>query len=394
MTTRSTTVFLLGPSPEQTGGISSVITDMLSIDVGPHYRFEFVENTSSPGPREVWLSRIARHARHALALHRRFSRERGAIVHIHTCSGVSFWRSCVDLVLARRAGCQTLLHIHGARFDRFYAACSRVQRRLLAAALRYADAVIVLSRSWEEAVRQMSPEARLMVMENAVPVPDAPPERDHAGPVRFLLLARMDDWKGVDDLLDACALATATQAEFELTLAGPPGTAGDAETLAGKISDRGLSGIVRYVGEVRGEAKRILLETADVYVQPSRHEGMPISILEAMAAGLPIVATRVGAVPEVIASEQQGLLVSAEAPLELASAMCAMIEDAALRRRTGAAAHRLAAERFSLTRLGDELRRCYGSLTLNRRPRARAKGERGFIPCGRAGLASTTQMSE
>jgi len=352
-------VFVTGPSPMLTGGISSVIADQLSIDPGPPFQFEFIENTSTTATDEPMARRIARHVRHLRSLRRHFRLARGAIAHVHTCSGFSFWRSCADVVAAQRAGCRAILHVHGARFDQFHDARSGTGKRLIAHALRRADAVIVLSEYWQRQICRMSPRSRTVVIENAVPIPDGIPDRQGRLPVRFLMLARMDAWKGVDDLLEAAAHLSASGRRFLLTLAGPPGSTGDADTLSARIADRDLTGVVQYVGEVRGDAKRALLEDADVYVQPSRHEGMPISVLEAMSWGLPIVATRVGALPEVITAGEHGLLVPPAAPADLAAAMSQMIDDAALRHGAGAAARVLARSRFSLTRFAEDLRRCY-----------------------------------
>ena len=115
-------------------------------------------------------------------------------------------------------------------------------------------------------------------------------------------------------MLDACAMLHRDEVWLELTLAGPPGSAGDDAALGRKIRTRGLNGVVRYVGTVRGAEKENLLRSADVYLQPSHNEGMPISLLEALAHGLPVIATRVGAVPEVLTHEREGLLIPPHRP--------------------------------------------------------------------------------
>lgn len=181
-------------------------------------------------------------------------------------------------------------------------------------------------------------------------------------PCRFLMLARMDEWKGVDDLLDACVQLQVHGAAFELLLAGPPGSAGDARTLARKIADRQLTRAVQYLGEVRGRQKAGLLARADVLVQPSHSEGMPITVLEAFAHGRPVVATRVGAMPEVVEHGTTGLLVSPREPHALAAAMECLARDADLRTRCGMEARRLAETRFSPARLRDDLVRIYDEL--------------------------------
>jgi glycosyltransferase involved in cell wall biosynthesis len=172
----------------------------------------------------------------------------------------------------------------------------------------------------------------------------------------------MDEWKGIDDLLAACRTLGERGVRFQLTLAGPPGTAGDAPTLQAKIRDHNLEGVVRYAGPVMGDAKSELLGRADVYVQPSHHEGMPIALLEALAHGLPVVATRVGSVVEVITQRETGLLVPPRQPDRLAGAMHELASDPGLREAMSRAAWVLATRRFCTARLQRDLISLYDTL--------------------------------
>ena len=337
------------------GGMASVVEQILSLDLGSRYRAEAFPTTFSTDEAESSSERIVRHVRHLKSLAGVIHQVRPAIVHIHSCSGFSFFRSTADLMIAKRLGCRTILHIHGAAFDEFYAGAGALQQRLITWPLSQADRVVALSQSWRNELLRMAPRAQVAVVENAVAGPADLPSQPHDGPCRFLLLARMDEWKGIDDLLDATTCMRAAGCNFELTLAGPSGTAGDANILENKIDSRHLNGAVRYVGPVRGNEKLKLLQRADVYVQSSHHEGMPIALLEALAYGLPIIATRVGAVPEVITDGREGVLVPPHTPAQLAEAMCTLATDRAGRERMGLAAKRLAATRFSLDRFREDL---------------------------------------
>lgn len=368
------TVLMIGPSPELTGGMAGVVGQMLSLSYDLRYRTQLFPITLAGESDENLADRVGRHVRQLQALTRRIRATRAAIVHVHTCSGFSFYRSAADVLLARRLGCRTVLHVHGAAFDEFYAASSTIQRAAIRWSLGAADAVVALSSGWGRELRAMAPTARVVVIENAVNAPREVPRTTDRQDCRFLLLARMDLWKGVDDLLEAGGLLHAQSVPFEVTLAGPPGTAGDADGLRGKIERAGLANVVRYVGTVRGAAKDHLLRWADAYVQPSHNEGMPLALLEAMAYGLPVVATRVGAVPEVITAGREGLLIDAHDPPALARGMRTLVENAALRARMSRAARTLATSRFSLLRLEADLVRLYDGL-LSTGPREDSPGE-------------------
>ena len=110
----------------------------------------------------------------------------------------------------------------------------------------------------------------------------------------------MDSWKGIDDALDACSLLQRRGIAFSLCLAGPEGTAGNAAQIQQKIGTRNLSEAVPYVGPVGGDQKARLCADSDVYLQPSHQEGMPLALLEAMAHGVPVLASAVGGIPELL----------------------------------------------------------------------------------------------
>ncbi|MFH1109024.1 MAG: glycosyltransferase family 4 protein [Planctomycetota bacterium] len=358
------TVLLVGPEPTMIGGMAGVMGQILNLDFDGRYRIECVPVTMSSGIGESIVRRVARHVRQLWVLRRAIRRTGAAVVHIHTCSGSSFYRSVLDMWIARWTGARVALHVHGAAFDEFYEQAGAIARRFIESSLSRADCVIALSDGWRRKLQSMSPAARIAVVENAIELPETVAERRHDGPCRFLMLARMDEWKGVDDLLDACALLRADGLVVEVALAGPPGTAGDQAVLNQKIRDRDLDGAVRYIGSRQGVEKTKLFEWADAYVQPSRHEGMPLSLLEALAYGLAVVATRVGAVPEVIDDRLHGLLVPPGDPGQLARAMRELATDEGPREAMSRAGRDLVRRRFSLARFRRDLVSLYDSLVL------------------------------
>jgi glycosyltransferase involved in cell wall biosynthesis len=355
-------VLMIGPSPQLMGGMSTVIGQMLRLDFAGRYALSALPITMTSGSGESGPRRIARHVGQRLLLGRMLRDSPATIVHIHTCSGFSFHRSAWDLRVARRQGCRTILHMHGAQFDEYFSRATKLEQRFIRLALTAADQVIALSDSWREKLRRIAPDARLAVIENAVQEVECKRRRPSRSVCRFLTLARMDVWKGIDDLLDASAILKRQGIPFELTLAGPPGSAGDAMILEKKIADRTLIGYVRYLGPAAGEAKATLLAESDVYVQPSHQEGMPLAVLEAFAHRLPVIVTRVGAMAEVVDHEVQGLVVPAWNPAALACAMGAIAIDPPRRLAMGGAGHELATTRFALTRFRDNLLGLYDEL--------------------------------
>ena len=185
---------------------------------------------------------------------------------------------------------------------------------------------------------------RTIVIPNAVDVAGAP----RAEPARRErpLIVSVGRLKAPKDFLTFVrALAKLRADSFEAVVVGE---GPDRARLEREIESLDLGGRVRLAGERRDVPE--LLATADVFVLPSSSEGMPVSVLEAMAAGLPVVASRVGGVPEQVADGKTGVLVGPGDADELAAALDGLLADPDLRRRLGQAGRLRAEEAFDLTR--------------------------------------------
>jgi glycosyltransferase involved in cell wall biosynthesis len=156
-----------------------------------------------------------------------------------------------------------------------------------------------------------------------------------------LVPARPHKEKGIDVLLDAVAVITATGFSIRVFVAGESRR---REDYALRAAQRGLDHAVSFLGHRQDMSN--LYAGADVVCLPSAYEGLPYAISEAMAAGLPVVATAVGSVPEMVVGGVPGILVPVGAHDRLAEAL-RELDDPALRDRMGRAGYRRAAALFS-----------------------------------------------
>lgn len=284
-----------------------------------------------------------------------------AAVHSHMAMRGSFWRKSFFNATARVFGVPVLAHLHGSEFKQFHAALSpRLQRRVANEFAR-CHVVLVLSQSWAEFVRGISPDARVVVMPNHVPLPALPVDpiapADDA-PVTVLFLGVVGDRKGVFDLLPAMAQALKQAPALRLVIGGN----GEVERARQVAASLGLADHVRFLGWISGAQKLAALESSDVYVLPSHNEGLPVSILEAMSHGLPIIATRVGGIPELVRDGTDGCLVEAGDVQSLAAALVKLAQSATLRRAWGQAARLRVATVYSDDVVLPRLRAVYDDL--------------------------------
>lgn len=279
------------------GGIAQVL------DIYDKYIFKdfrFIANSGGGGLRNVWrlLSSIC------LLIKQLLSKREIKIVHIHTASYNSFYRSAIFVLLSKFLGCKVILHIHGGGFKDFYKTNPRLIRRIL----EITDCLIVLSRSWKNLFESITKKPLIRVVPNPVVLPSNEDldHREHSPLLRLLFLGLLDQQKGIYDLLQVLA---DHKAEFEgrvlLNVAGN----GDVDSFERAVRKMGLEQLVAFHGWVSGDKKKELLLNSDVFILPSYAEGLPMAVLEAMAYGLVIVSTSVGAIPEVV-SQDYGYLIA------------------------------------------------------------------------------------
>jgi glycogen synthase len=165
-------------------------------------------------------------------------------------------------------------------------------------------------------------------------------------PARMLFVGRVVYQKGLDLLLEA--LAGLREIPWHLVVAGD---GSQREPLSCRASDMGLADRVHFVGWLGGEEILQAYRQANLFVFPSRHEGMPNAVLEAMAAGLPVVASRIAGNEELVVDGETGTLVPTEDPGALRHALAMLLADGKRRAAMGAAGRKRVEDRYTWDRV-------------------------------------------
>lgn len=224
------------------------------------------------------------------------------IVHVHGSSDVSFWRKRVFIYFAKWFGKRVVYHMHGGHFAEF----SQQHHKAVANVLKHCDCVIALSEYWKGFFAADFDYNKTVVIKNVIAEPY--PEKLKHDVFTMLFLGLLGHNKGIFNLLD---VITEHKNEFESKLRLFIGGNGEVDKVKRIISEQKLDHIVSFEGWVSGDKKRRLLNLSDAYILPSYHEGLPISILEAMSYSLPIISTRVGGIPEIVKDGENGCLIEA-----------------------------------------------------------------------------------
>jgi glycosyltransferase involved in cell wall biosynthesis len=349
-------IVMLGTDPRTHGGISTVIRGWRAAGLFERWPVDYVV-THREGTRQQKLATAWQAALACLDLAWRNGR---GVLHVHAASRWSFWRKGAYMAVAYLAGWPVVFHLHGGGFARFLHESGPLTRRIARLLLDRATAIVVLSERWAAWMHRVTSNPRIVCVPNSVPLPPPIPRAPQPGLVVFT--GRCREAKGVHDLLDAIALLATDDPQVTLECAGD----GDLEAVGLRALSLGIAERVRLRGWIGVRDRDELLARASVFVLPSHAEAMPMSLLEAMAAGCPVIASAVGGIPDVVQDGVNGLLVPPNSPRVLAQALRTLLSDPALAARLGREARSTIARRYTTERALERLEQVYRALGVPR----------------------------
>jgi len=331
-------VLIVGPSSTAQGGIASVLAVYKRSGLLEKWNALQITTFREGGALlriGLAITAICRYSAHLL-----FSDV--ALVHLHAAQRTSFFRKALFAEIARLHRCPYLFHVHGSEFDKFYQNGGRILQWFIRRTLRNAATVIALSNGWKQWFESIEPNAIVEVVYNPVDIPLAPALPADNRP-QILFLGRLGQRKGVYDLLQAASLIRSSVADVQVVCAGD----GEISLVQEQTKKLSLQDVVSTPGWTTGEAKEALIRSSSVFVLPSYNEGLPVSVIECMAFGLPVVTTRLRGIEDAVEHGVDGFLISAGNVVELSETLIALLKDPTLRERVGIAARAKATKKFS-----------------------------------------------
>ncbi|HCW53829.1 MAG TPA: glycosyltransferase family 1 protein [Clostridium sp.] len=230
------------------------------------------------------------------------------IIHIHLSERGSFFRKFVVVIIGRVFRKKIVLHLHGANFKEFYNNNKFLQKSIRYILLK-ADSVIVLGDSWNEFVKSIDSSINTYILRNSVKCSNEIVNYDGIN-VRLLFLAVLIKRKGIFDLINAVSKIKddidLVNYNIKFIIAG---TGEDEKDVKSLVSKLGVDNYFDFKGWVNGRQKVDLIKDSQIMVLPSYNEGLPVSILEAMSYGMPVITTDVGSIKDAVKNEVNGILI-------------------------------------------------------------------------------------
>jgi glycosyltransferase involved in cell wall biosynthesis len=321
-------VLILGPHRAAISGVSTHVN--LLMESGLREDFELIHfQVGSAGRDEGALGRFLRLVFSPFALFATILFRQVSVVHVNTSLNPrAYWRDLAYLAVARLLRARVLYQVHGGALPQnFFAGRPRLTR-FLRWTLKLPEVVAVLAKCELDAYRQFVPEQNLLLLPNGIDVkpyahvPTVVSRTDH--PLRLVYIGRIAREKGLYETLQGVRLALELGVDARLVIAGQGAEEARLRRYAQAL---GIASRVTFAGPVFGRDKVTVLAGSDVMILPSYAEGLPYALLEAMAAGVPVIATPVGAIPDVVTAGTHGCIVPPRDGKAMAEAIAELARD-------------------------------------------------------------------
>jgi glycosyltransferase involved in cell wall biosynthesis len=323
----SANIVMLGPALNVRGGVSGV--ERLLLDALPEEMHATHIATMVEGGK---LTKAMAFAQSLARLNLQLN-QHPDVVHIHFASGASNFRKMVLARIALARGASVIMHAHGGAYQKYWERLSPTGRAMTLNTLTRAHRLVVLGEGWKTFFESIGvPGHRIVVLPNPVVLPESVPERPSDGKIRFVYFGLLARRKGVFELMDAVAgLSPEVRSRAEFSLAGN----GDIHQLRAHANRLGVQDVVDIREWVDPAERDRLLAAAHAFVLPSHAEGLPMSLLEAMAWGLTPICTPVGSISEYVVDGANGLLIAPGAVPQLTGAIEKLVLQEAQRIQMG-----------------------------------------------------------
>lgn len=292
-----------------------------------------------------------------------------SLIHANT-GGVSSWSA---IQVAKHHGIPSVVTYSGTEVHTVLVNREKGWK-LCRDSFRFADLNIMVSRSLECILKSCaSPQGQSEVLLRGVDREMFfPPQSETARQPVVLFIGRVTEPKGAFDLLEAWPQVVARCADAELWVVGPDGTNG---RFTREIQSSGHAGSIKVLGALPLHKVADLMRQAQLLCLPSHGEGTPNCVMEAMASGLPVVATEVGGIPDIVESGRTGLLVQQGDIHALAEALVSLLQDLDRRIRMGNAAQDFARIHLDARKTAERLAELYRELITGSRRKGKSKVE-------------------
>lgn len=276
------------------------------------------------------------------------------LIHIHMATKGSFFRKAIAVGIAKFFRKKVILNIHPIGFSAFYDRCNAFIKKMITNTLNKSDLILLLSEKIKVKIADICSNTSIRILYNPVIIKE--PVCRVSEPINILFLGKLCKEKGVYDIIEAAKLIKNPNAKINLY------GDGNLDKFVRLIADNNLHEKVKLNNWISGIEKDEALQNSDIYILPSYSEGLPMSILETMSVGLPIISTPVGGTPEAVEEGVNGFLIQPGDYVGLAEKIDLLANNRLLREQMGHESYKIAKERFDIKIIIKQLQDIYSEM--------------------------------
>lgn len=351
-------ILLVGPQLSLKSGVSHHVKTMLASPIAQNYELHYFQVGSHPNDHSliVALKFVVNPFRFAWKLWSLFP----VIVHFNpSFDRKSILRELIMVIICRLHSCRAIVQFHGGNISSLLR-----NSRLpfyIKLILKLASKIVVLTELQKQPMVPFCEKDKITVIPNMIDTSIFPMHKPNSnGKISILYMSKVENNKGVFDAIEAISQVAKYQNHIKFCVAGD---GPDLNKLKLACCENGGEELIKFLGHVSDQRKINFLSQGDIFLFPSHYqEGMPYALLEAMAAGLPVIATDTGGIPEIIQHNKNGLLVPPGKPEQLADAIFHLIKHTRKRKAFGAMNRKKAQSQFDINIVCDKFTRIYEKL--------------------------------
>lgn len=273
------------------------------------------------------------------------------IVHLLSADRGSFLRKSLLLLTAKLSGKKVIFNVHSGPKNLFYNDENPFIKPCIKFILDKADIILVLSSQWKENIESKCSNKNIRILYNPISLKEVNSGENNT--VNVLFMGRLGQRKGAYDLVEAAKLIK--NPNVKINMYGD----GEVKEIKSIVKENNLENIVNVMGWISGKDVEKAYRNSDIFILPSYNEGLPMSILEAMSYGLPVISTTVGGIPEQVVDNVSGFLINAGDVSAIAEKIELMAQDKSLINKMGLEGRKIVGEKFETGVILKELELIY-----------------------------------
>lgn len=345
-------ILMVGPDYTRVnGGMSTVVKNYYESDLIDKIDIKFIATYNEGNIIYKLLFAIQAYIKILLEL--AFNRKI-KIIHINMAARGSFYRKSIVVLLSKLFRKKTIIHMHGGAFSVFYEQeCNNITKKYINFIFNISNIILVLSNEWKERFERYNIYTKIKVLYNGVKVPLVNNYNEKNNNIIFL--GKICEEKGIFDLLLVIKQLREKNNDIKLIIGGE----GEVERLSSEIKKLGIEENVNYLGWINTDERNYWLKKSKIFILPSYYEAMPMSILEAMSFGIPVISTQVGGIPTLINNNVDGILYTPGNLEELRNSILKLYSDDNLLKKISNNCYKKCKNKFSLDKINNEILKIY-----------------------------------